>query len=528
MGWSAVRRSIAAAVVSAVALAAPAQAASTSFSSSLEAGDPQPTWTNTAERASGVIGPAPGHPGNVTDTVVAVRASGENEDGGEVKENLVDGSDESKWLVFEPTAWVELELADPVKVVRYALTSANDAAGRDPRDWTLKGSNDGTTWTTLDTRSGQDFSGALPDQGVLLRQRRRLPPLPPRHHRQPRRRHHPARRAAAVERRHRPPPAGDMRSIVGAGPRGGYNAKSGVGFTGVRALQYAGRHTSEDRGYSYNKVFDVDVSRHAPRPSCPISIYPDFERDDLSYPSTYAAVDLAFTDGTFLSDLGATGPARRDAEPAGPGRLEDPLHEPVEPQALAHRRRRGRQDDRPRPRRLRQPRRAGRLRRLDRRHRRRARAAGARAHAPLRLGRHEPRHELERRLLARQQHPRDRGAARLQLLDPGHQRGHAQLALRVPEGQQRGQPADAAGVLAQPRAEPVDGRPADLPGDADGGDRDAERRPRGPRAAVPARERDRARRTTTASASRTASAPRSPPPTTRRSCASPSPATRRA
>ena len=36
----------------------PALAAS-GFSSSFEAGDPQPAWTNTAERASGVTGPAP-------------------------------------------------------------------------------------------------------------------------------------------------------------------------------------------------------------------------------------------------------------------------------------------------------------------------------------------------------------------------------------------------------------------------------------------------------------------------------------
>src|SRR5437762_2429774 len=75
-----------------------------------------------------------------------------------VKENLVDGSDQTKWLDFEPTGWAELELDAPVKVVEYALTSANDAPGRDPRDWTLKGSNDGTTWTTLDTQTNQDFS----------------------------------------------------------------------------------------------------------------------------------------------------------------------------------------------------------------------------------------------------------------------------------------------------------------------------------------------------------------------------------
>ena len=141
-----VRRSITAAIVSAVALAAPAHAAPTSFTSSLEAGDPQPAWTNTAERTSGVT--RPGIPGNVTDAVVAVRASGENEEGGEVKENLVDGAEDTKWLLFESKGWVEFELSDPVKVVRYALTSANDHAERDPRDWTLQGSNDGTTWTS--------------------------------------------------------------------------------------------------------------------------------------------------------------------------------------------------------------------------------------------------------------------------------------------------------------------------------------------------------------------------------------------
>jgi hypothetical protein len=109
-----------------------------------------------------------------------------------------------------------------------------------------------------------------------------------------------------------------MRSIVGAGPRGGYNAKSGVGFTGVRALQYAGRHTSEDRGYSYNKVFDVDVAVTR-RTELSYLIYPDFERDDLSYPSTYAAVDLAFTDGTFLSDLAAKDQHGARLSPRGQG-----------------------------------------------------------------------------------------------------------------------------------------------------------------------------------------------------------------
>src|SRR5205823_954889 len=34
-----------------------------------------------------------------------------------------------------------------------------DAPERDPRDWTVQGSTDGTTWTTLDTQTGQAFTG---------------------------------------------------------------------------------------------------------------------------------------------------------------------------------------------------------------------------------------------------------------------------------------------------------------------------------------------------------------------------------
>jgi hypothetical protein len=149
--------------------AVPVQAApeaTSDFFSSFEAADPQPAWTNTVEtdadgrkKASGVTGStSAGIPGNITDQVVGVAASGENTGGGEVKENLVDGDVGTKWLVFTPTGWVRFELADPVAVVRYALTSANDAPGRDPRDWALQGSQDGQAWTTLDTRTGEVFA----------------------------------------------------------------------------------------------------------------------------------------------------------------------------------------------------------------------------------------------------------------------------------------------------------------------------------------------------------------------------------
>jgi predicted alpha-1,2-mannosidase len=301
------------------ALAAPAQGASPSFSSSFEPTDPQPTWTDTAERAQGVTGPdRPGIPGNVTDTVVAMKARGENANSGEVKENLVDGSPDSKWLDFNPTSWVELELAEPVTIVRYALTSANDAPSRDPRDWTLKGSTDGQTWTTLDTRSGESFSDRFQtktydfanstaykffrlditaNSGATIFQLAEL---------------------QLSTGQENPPPPPEMRSQVGSGPRGGYNAKAGAGWTGLRALRYAGKHTAKNRAYSYNKVFDVDVPVTS---STQLSymIYPDFERDDLDYPSTYAAVDLHFTDGTYLSDLHAVDQHGAELSPRAQG-----------------------------------------------------------------------------------------------------------------------------------------------------------------------------------------------------------------
>jgi predicted alpha-1,2-mannosidase len=307
------------AAVLAFLTAAPAAHSWDGFASSFEPSDPAPTWVSTAERASGVTGPKKsGIPGNVTDTVVGVTASGENTGGGEVKENLVDGSTDTKWLVFAPTGWVAVELAQPVAVVDYALTSANDAPGRDPRDWTLQGSQDGRSWTTLDTQTGQDFSDRFQTKeyrfanstgyrfyrlnvtanhgdGILQLAELQLSNGQP-----------------------TPPPAPEMQTQVGSGPAGGYNAKPRAGWTGLRALRYAGEHTASGRAYSYNKVYDVNLKVQS---SSELSylIFPDFERGDLRYPSTYASVDLRFTDGTYLSSLGAVDQHGAVLSPRGQG-----------------------------------------------------------------------------------------------------------------------------------------------------------------------------------------------------------------
>ncbi|WP_189227528.1 ThuA domain-containing protein [Saccharothrix coeruleofusca] len=111
---------------------------------------PDSTWF------TGLIGTRPFTGDTTPEAVSAVAASAENPPN-ETKEKLTDGDSRTKWLARTPTAWVSYRLGTAAAVNRYALTSANDSPGRNPRDWTLQGSSDGTTWTDLDRQSGQVF-----------------------------------------------------------------------------------------------------------------------------------------------------------------------------------------------------------------------------------------------------------------------------------------------------------------------------------------------------------------------------------
>ena len=281
------------------------------FASSFEAGDPQPTWTNTAEtdakgrkKMSGVTGNSTaGIPGNIMNKVVEVQASAENPPN-ETKERLVDGNVNTKWLTFSPTGWVQVKLSEPIKVVDYALSSANDAPGRDPKDWTLQGSADGLAWTDLDTRKGQVFDGRFKTNeypvanttaylyyrlNITLNNGDGLTQLA---------------EWQLSNGDTTPPPPADMKAFVSGGPVNGPTMKPNAGFTGLKALQYSGTHIVTGRGYAYDKMFDVDLPV-TKATELSYKIFPEFTAANLNYPSTYASVDLAFADGTYLSDLNA-------------------------------------------------------------------------------------------------------------------------------------------------------------------------------------------------------------------------------
>ncbi|WBB67815.1 GH92 family glycosyl hydrolase [Micromonospora sp. WMMD812] len=289
-----------------LASAAPPTAPPGNFSSSFESADPQPVASTVEVDASGepvqanLSGSSPtGLPGSLLSQVSAVTASAENAPN-ETAASLRDGNPSSKWLAFNPTGWVTYQLAKPAAVVRYALTSANDAPTRDPKDFTLQGSTDGNTWTDLDTQTGQSFSGRFVTKtysftnttaygyyrlNVTANSGDSLIQLAD----------WDISDGSDVK-----PPATPMVSAVGTGPVSGYNMKPRAGFTGLASLRYSGGAVADGRSYATNKLFDVDIPV-GPKTRLSYTIFPEFTGQDAQYPSTYAAVDLHFTDGSYLS-----------------------------------------------------------------------------------------------------------------------------------------------------------------------------------------------------------------------------------
>ncbi|WP_432970748.1 GH92 family glycosyl hydrolase [Dactylosporangium sp. CA-233914] len=294
-------------VAATTASAAPAAG---DFSSSFEANDPRPPASTVEVGANGepvlgnLSGSSPtGLPGSLLNQVSAVTASAENPPN-ETAVMLKDGNPSTKWLAFNPTGWVAYRLANPAAVVKYSLTSANDAATRDPKDFTVQGSNDGSQWADLDRRTGQSFSGRLATNTYSFTNTTAYSYY---------RLNITANSGDSLvqladwdisDGSNTKPPATPMVSVVGSGPVSGYNMKPSAGFTGVASLRYAGGAEADGRSYATNKLFDVNIPV-GPKSRLSYKIFPEYTGQDAQYPSTYAAVDLHFTDGSYLSGLPA-------------------------------------------------------------------------------------------------------------------------------------------------------------------------------------------------------------------------------
>ena len=72
-----------------------------------------------------------------------------------------DQSLDTKWFASgTQTPWLSYRFAGTTTrvVTSYNIASANDVPQRDPRSWVLEGSNNGSTWTALNTQTNQTFA----------------------------------------------------------------------------------------------------------------------------------------------------------------------------------------------------------------------------------------------------------------------------------------------------------------------------------------------------------------------------------
>jgi PKD repeat protein len=100
--------------------------------------------------------------GTVADVTTTASLSVLKENGGGVNANegslkLIDNNINTKYLIgnFTSPIWAQQLLPSPQIVKIYSITSGNDGRERDPQQWTIEGSNDGSAWEVLDTRDEQ-------------------------------------------------------------------------------------------------------------------------------------------------------------------------------------------------------------------------------------------------------------------------------------------------------------------------------------------------------------------------------------
>tara|TARA_R110000796_G_scaffold67449_6_gene154884 strand:- start:13774 stop:15666 length:1893 start_codon:yes stop_codon:yes gene_type:complete len=92
-------------------------------------------------------------------TLIVSADNGAGPTGNEGSLKLIDGDVNSKLFLGGWTSgwYAQQELTETQIVTSYSITSGNDSPERDPKNWELSGSNDGTNWTVIDTRTDQTF-----------------------------------------------------------------------------------------------------------------------------------------------------------------------------------------------------------------------------------------------------------------------------------------------------------------------------------------------------------------------------------
>ena len=226
----------------------------------------------------------------------------------EGREMLFDGEEATKATFIGKTAWVSFKVSYAETVLSYAVTTANDAPMRDPKDWTLYGSKNGRDWTEVDSRTDVSYAGRFEEQVFELSE--------------------PAAwlwykfevtkncgaddytqfselKLLTAESISDGEPGMTVKKDFG--PMQTDNGKAGA-WTGTYSLAVFGGQTQKTDTRARTALFD---GLHIPvteKTTLSYVIFPGLfklKAYDYEYTSCRVIVDLHFTDGTYLSSLGA-------------------------------------------------------------------------------------------------------------------------------------------------------------------------------------------------------------------------------
>ncbi len=246
-------------------------------------------------------------PGIVAPDAITATAS-QQINTGEGAQKAADGDPTSKWLTQATTGWLRFELDEPKIIKSYVMVTANDAPDRNPRNWTVEGSQNGSDWTVLDTQTDQlptslspftrvDYDTLSGNTTAYKFYRLNIT----------------ANRGNSLtqladwelfEDTSEPVPDEPMRVDINNGPGSSRTAKLNAGWTGTQALRYRGQHLSDGDASATNVVYDgLDLSI-GDDTELSYKIFPQLIDSDLTYPATFTAVDLELDDGTLASEAG--------------------------------------------------------------------------------------------------------------------------------------------------------------------------------------------------------------------------------
>ncbi len=250
--------------------------------------------------------------GEFTNLVSASSIQGSADDiSGEGKVNLFDSSAATKYLSKKkPSAsdpvWVSFSLITEQTLAVYTVTSANDEDGRDPKAWTLYGSTDGRTYAVIDRQSNQKFTarGQTATYTVENPQSYRYYKLEITENNGADMTQLADLRLSTGAQEEERPQESPMATVVGSGPTASWN-KPGA-FDGASALAVWGKKTQKNDSYARNVLYsglNIKVTKNTQLSYVHFPALHDGSTYDYEYTSMHMAIDVKFTDGTYLSQL---------------------------------------------------------------------------------------------------------------------------------------------------------------------------------------------------------------------------------